>query len=870
MLPATNRDVPRAPSRSSSMKPPPPRFPLMTPSASPPVQRPLGRNYDGPSPIKRQRMTSEAPAIMRSGSCSSTRSRSLGPTSFSLPSPALSIEHAVDQVEDLHAARRASSFKVLHVWSQLAEKYAKPLDEDDIVDLESETIIKDYGVLRSSNNTWDIGCFADDHENERQQIASEDEPDELDAFAETASRSETDGEEDDLELARQQLRLPPVRELDPADAADLAEFMEAERRRKELFGDIDEESDRRSTTSRSEVEYEEEEGVDGGFETQGEETHVEDEDDANQGAWEDSDDEGEYVEVYEDCQLSLRGEEDGKRFRAEAMERSESILSGSPEIDFIDLSTADSDEGEDGNIQDYAAAEDDKEELDYSSEAAENLVEEEAESDDELGGWDQDEGTVVYELADPEIVEIEDGDEDLAVEIDRQAATSTGKSDSKRGTSTKQTTKRRPAASRNPPQETKTQRKTTKKASSASPAAALKPVQLNTPPRSSSFGPKPHAARVATSNSRRRKKSSSPKRTTQSALTPPSKAVPFMRDDSQDDSELPSKLEKTSISNAVSPARKPRPSSNVFIDLPSLKLEMAPNLPKSTPKTHRRSSRRNQYSDEVSDGSAAVLSSNKLTRKGKEKAVDLPKVGPARKALQASPSTMVRHPLANSPSNTPKDVRRYDSVDSYSSTRKRRRESTPPYVVEVEEYYTTDALRKDEEHQRSLSVSISPSPPPFRSSVRDRAGTSSSNLYPHDNESRYGTFDYFYRGPRCPQSCFRQLIKKLALAHGIDKPLNSLTHNLSVVIALIDQILPPHPFNGVALILVLIHITSQALLMTVKHRVQKAGGTNKVLQMYINNHLRYRQLVCRPQRLSSTWLKLRRTYRTSQHYWEAR
>lgn len=132
------------------------------------------------------------------------------------------------------------------MWSSLAEKYERRLDEDDIVDLESQTVIKDYGILRSTTDMYNIGCFAEQQEREHQgdDIGLDDEPDEIDAFGDNvdcASQRDTDAE-DELELLHSQ-RLPPVQELDPEDAADLAEFLEAEKTRRSRFGDPDDDVD---------------------------------------------------------------------------------------------------------------------------------------------------------------------------------------------------------------------------------------------------------------------------------------------------------------------------------------------------------------------------------------------------------------------------------------------------------------------------------------------------------------------------------------------------------------------------------------------------------------------------------------------------
>ncbi|KDQ62415.1 hypothetical protein JAAARDRAFT_189742 [Jaapia argillacea MUCL 33604] len=197
------------------------RFPLITPSASPPVSRSF---HDGPSPPKRAR-TSRAPSSSLSGT------------------------PAQDPALDLHSARRDSSLRVLSIWSQLAEKYTRRLDEDDIIDLRTNSVIKDHGVLRGTDNQYEVGFFADAEEDERNQTdggsegagaqteEGEDDVDEIDAFAPEADIS------DELELERMRNKVPPVQEMNPADAEDLREFLATEQRRREILGDEEDSSE---------------------------------------------------------------------------------------------------------------------------------------------------------------------------------------------------------------------------------------------------------------------------------------------------------------------------------------------------------------------------------------------------------------------------------------------------------------------------------------------------------------------------------------------------------------------------------------------------------------------------------------------------
>ncbi|KAJ6547216.1 hypothetical protein B0H19DRAFT_1266152 [Mycena capillaripes] len=164
----------------------------MSPTASPPSFFPAPyRIPDQPSPTKRQRRSSATP-------------------------------------DDINSEREASARRMFDVWSQLAEKYSRRIDQDDIVDLVTGEIVEDRGVL-SSETPWKFPRFADESVDNGTGTDEEDEDDidELDAFSAPP------------EVSSQGWTVPPVRTMDPADAKDLEEFMEAERRRREEFGDED-------------------------------------------------------------------------------------------------------------------------------------------------------------------------------------------------------------------------------------------------------------------------------------------------------------------------------------------------------------------------------------------------------------------------------------------------------------------------------------------------------------------------------------------------------------------------------------------------------------------------------------------------------
>jgi hypothetical protein len=144
----------------------------------------------------------------------------------------------MDSDFDIHEARRASSYRLLDVWSHLAERHSRRLNDDDIIDVFTGEVVRDRGVLRNSFQQYDIGYFADAQAgNNNDDASSEGDKDELDVLAEQADIS---GELEERE--RLNRNVPPVQVMDPADAEDLREFLEAERKRKEIWGCEEEES----------------------------------------------------------------------------------------------------------------------------------------------------------------------------------------------------------------------------------------------------------------------------------------------------------------------------------------------------------------------------------------------------------------------------------------------------------------------------------------------------------------------------------------------------------------------------------------------------------------------------------------------------
>ncbi|KAF8133811.1 hypothetical protein EV363DRAFT_935692 [Boletus edulis] len=194
-----------------------PRRALLTPSASPSLGPP-----DRPPP-KRPRLRSTP-----SSSISATPSTSNESTSSA----------------DVNSARRASTLRVLNTWAQLAERYNKRLDEDDIIDLHRYVIIKDRGAVEGASKEYHIGHFTQldsDQEypdNDPEQEDSEQDDDEHELNALPSSDATTD---DDAPISKKELLrgVPPLSAT--TDADDLREFLEAEKRRRELAEDEEDE-----------------------------------------------------------------------------------------------------------------------------------------------------------------------------------------------------------------------------------------------------------------------------------------------------------------------------------------------------------------------------------------------------------------------------------------------------------------------------------------------------------------------------------------------------------------------------------------------------------------------------------------------------
>ncbi|QRW00022.1 centromere protein Scm3 [Ceratobasidium sp. AG-Ba] len=201
----------------------PPAIPAALSPAKPSIAQSLSDSSQRPA---KRRRTAQNPLM------TPVTSSSPGPSSGGL------------DFDVLDAARRRSSARVMSLWESLAERYARPIDEDDEIDILTGKIYKDRGVLRAaSEKGWRIGSFGEAIEVEPIGGASEAETetgtsecDDEGEEAENAGDTEDAGEdEDEDEFGEwsydwQYSKIPPPRpELSPQDAEDLEEFLAAER-----------------------------------------------------------------------------------------------------------------------------------------------------------------------------------------------------------------------------------------------------------------------------------------------------------------------------------------------------------------------------------------------------------------------------------------------------------------------------------------------------------------------------------------------------------------------------------------------------------------------------------------------------------------
>ncbi|KAG9025040.1 hypothetical protein FRB95_010613 [Tulasnella sp. JGI-2019a] len=110
----------------------------------------------GPSPAKRPRLI--VTSSFDGPSSSSTRTTA-APSSKSTPVPRSGTSTAGTPFGDdeYNSARRASVNRVLSVWNKLEQRYARAMDEDDIVDLRTGKLVQDCGVLKGRDKPYAIG-----------------------------------------------------------------------------------------------------------------------------------------------------------------------------------------------------------------------------------------------------------------------------------------------------------------------------------------------------------------------------------------------------------------------------------------------------------------------------------------------------------------------------------------------------------------------------------------------------------------------------------------------------------------------------------------------------------------------------------------
>lgn len=166
--------------------------------------------------------------------------------------------------EDLYRKRYDASLNVLSFWNSLEAKYARDLAEDDIVDLFTQEIVQDKGIIRGQPERH-IGSFAgatgSSSNTERGDGSST--PASLDPSDEEEEAQEEDVDEDDFEgwsnvpdnygrssSSLSSPRKPLFGSLQPpgsgmTEEEELEVFMQAERERWEREGDYDAELDAR-------------------------------------------------------------------------------------------------------------------------------------------------------------------------------------------------------------------------------------------------------------------------------------------------------------------------------------------------------------------------------------------------------------------------------------------------------------------------------------------------------------------------------------------------------------------------------------------------------------------------------------------------
>ena len=171
--------------------------------------------------------------------------------------------------DELTLRRKDSTLRVLSIWDSLEKRYARPLEQDDIVDLQTMRIVRDRGTLRSMPQRTFGTVHKHEHTNGAESSGGEEEDDEQDPDddEDELGRWEVDDLEEVIRLR------PQPKQLTVHDKNDLEEFLYADEQRKAALGDPDEDLRQSSVESQSSfrptpsVEQEQDEEEDGGSAT---------------------------------------------------------------------------------------------------------------------------------------------------------------------------------------------------------------------------------------------------------------------------------------------------------------------------------------------------------------------------------------------------------------------------------------------------------------------------------------------------------------------------------------------------------------------------------------------------------------------------
>ena len=149
--------------------------------------------------------------------------------------------------DELTAKRKESTLRVLSIWDSLEKRYARPLEQDDVVDLETMEIVHDRGALRSMPQRTFGTVHRPEHTNGAESSGGEDEDDEQDPDddEDELNRWQADDFEEAIRLR------PQPKQLTIHDENDLDEFLYEDEQRKAVLGDPDEDLRQGSVESQS-------------------------------------------------------------------------------------------------------------------------------------------------------------------------------------------------------------------------------------------------------------------------------------------------------------------------------------------------------------------------------------------------------------------------------------------------------------------------------------------------------------------------------------------------------------------------------------------------------------------------------------------